>query len=1303
MFHVIRKSNLAAEAKDYVRTPAGVRRYHLPIGSLIGGPGQMVLPVHVNGPNPTLNKPQDVARARRGHRTAREAVKRAGILQNLWEETEFENDTNQPSSDAVYDALDALSELGVNDPSDSPDARSLGEAIADGEWSMFGVARQIRAAAYDLLGYNSLDNEGDSRADPHLHGGSPGWGGADTRINDPSTAAAVLLQELKHGERYQYPLYRGVTMHGTDADKFIASLREGGTFDLPLGSFTDWRPSAERFGTDVLFVLQSKARVVRGGQTVDPEFMPEEDTMSLSTADRERLSNWDPEDDGREWISGGRFVVSRVQRARNGKGYVVHIRQKGVFDLETGGTLVKQAKTAWPWAYLFDQPLTMKANPQKPDGAVKSFQVVRRAKATSPEMEFKIRRRRIQRVETQAGVDKYDQPIGTIITRDVVERAARRAGRVAARATGGPAAGSGASGRPTPSQARRKPPAKPRPTPSTAKVSHLKETASEFSNFRKFKDQNGDAYYVGSAAGYFDGHPGFVGVDAQDNVLVAADTEAQTVKNLDTWIADNIKPVTKPKGPRKKPGPKKGSTHPRQNKGPSVASILKKSGGDLTLADKDGKEHTGELNPTAPAVSGASHGKPLVKSRPSNTSRQDPRDYLMRGGKPVQSEELRIKAHLKLGGSQDAVDKAKREGRPFKLAPARDNEHLWFPKDDSSPVAYSFRQAKPLLDKDGNQVRKVVDGVSVPQFVPGEFGPRSTIYAKTYMDANVQNNHARAIELATKMHALDAALLKEAKKDPRAASVVLMRLLGIRPNTKNEEAQARDLAKKSPLKARGLRARGIDPTEPIFGATSLRKKHVRIENGKAYIEFRGKEHVWNTHVTDDPFVVDVLDAWLKKTKKPEDPLFPGVDANDTKAYIRKHIPGTNNKDLRTYLATEIAVRLMRQHPEPKTQDELDRYKAEIAAQVALTLNNVAKQALGSYIAGPIWRKWEKGVAPEQKALSLTEWEEKRLLHVRTAEGARRYGQPIGSVIETDKVPFNVRRRSSGSSSPSFGSSRKPSGSSGRSALTTPSTTPAVSSSSRTARFAPGEFSEADVQAFVNGSAADHIVLGSDGVWRFTSERQALHRRIIDSFFDGVPTGQAHPVYNIMGGGPAAGKSSMEKKTPELSKDTAVVNADDIKLMLPEYQTAGAKAAAFTHEESSYLAKMALQEGFRRRAHMTLDGTGDSSAEGLAKKIKAARDAGYEVHGYYVTVATDEAVKRAEARGRKTGRYVPESVIRRTHASVSSVVPEMVDQFDSFVLYDTTNGLDLVGKKERGKKFKVENEDLYKAFLAKGSE
>lgn len=245
--------------------------------------------------------------------------------------------------------------------------------------------------------------------------------------------------------------------------------------------------------------------------------------------------------------------------------------------------------------------------------------------------------------------------------------------------------------------------------------------------------------------------------------------------------------------------------------------------------------------------------------------------------------------------------------------------------------------------------------------------------------------------------------------------------------------------------------------------------------------------------------------------------------------------------------------------------------------------------------------------------------------------------------------------------------------------------------------------------FRNGSAAPHLVDNGDGTFSFTPERQAMHDKIVSEALDGVPE-SSDPTLHLLGGGPASGKSTMLSSS-ELSvpkgRSAAQINADDVKEQLPEYRAMVAiknpAAANFAHEESSYLAKRIQAGAIERRQDIVLDGTGDSSESSLRGKITAARGNGYKVVGNYATVPTDLAVSRALARGEKTGRVVPETVIRGVHRSVSEVFDKASGEFDIVNLWDTTGAPRLLATGRKGSKLSIRDQAGYDSFLAKASE
>jgi predicted ABC-type ATPase len=251
----------------------------------------------------------------------------------------------------------------------------------------------------------------------------------------------------------------------------------------------------------------------------------------------------------------------------------------------------------------------------------------------------------------------------------------------------------------------------------------------------------------------------------------------------------------------------------------------------------------------------------------------------------------------------------------------------------------------------------------------------------------------------------------------------------------------------------------------------------------------------------------------------------------------------------------------------------------------------------------------------------------------------------------------------------------------------------------------GSLSDAQVREFKNGSGEQHLVSDGKGGLRFSDERQALHNKIVSEALAGVPTSNS-PVFYMLGGGPASGKSSLIERgdvaIPSVqNREAVLVNADDYKIQLPEYkQKPATDAANFTHEESSYIAKRIQSEALANNQNIVLDGTGDSSYDKASKKVQDAKNAGYKVNGYYATVSIPEALRRNEFRAQQTGRMVIPSVVIETHASVSRVFPRLSAQFDSVKLFDTTSQVRLVADRTAGKPLNIVNQSLYNDFLAK---
>lgn len=247
------------------------------------------------------------------------------------------------------------------------------------------------------------------------------------------------------------------------------------------------------------------------------------------------------------------------------------------------------------------------------------------------------------------------------------------------------------------------------------------------------------------------------------------------------------------------------------------------------------------------------------------------------------------------------------------------------------------------------------------------------------------------------------------------------------------------------------------------------------------------------------------------------------------------------------------------------------------------------------------------------------------------------------------------------------------------------------------------------QRHSNGSLQRGAEPSESTIW--TKDRQKLHDKIVNEVLtENNPQAQKSPQFFMTGGGSASGKSIMLKKSP-LPKGTVVIDSDELKKKLPEFNqmlkaggTQQRMAAAYVHEESSYLSKRIMREAAKRKYNTMLDGTGDNSLESLKKKVQKMRDKGMTVRAKYATADIQTALDRSYARAIKTGRDVPYPSVVTLHQNVSRVVPDALQAgiFDEFELYDMNkSGTAIrVALFTRSDGLVIEKPDLWNNFLGK---
>lgn len=262
----------------------------------------------------------------------------------------------------------------------------------------------------------------------------------------------------------------------------------------------------------------------------------------------------------------------------------------------------------------------------------------------------------------------------------------------------------------------------------------------------------------------------------------------------------------------------------------------------------------------------------------------------------------------------------------------------------------------------------------------------------------------------------------------------------------------------------------------------------------------------------------------------------------------------------------------------------------------------------------------------------------------------------------------------------------------------------------------GETDTSDAVAEIKSGKANSLSNYLDEDGNLTPERDELHKQIIDNLLAGKVPVQGQATMTMLGGGPASGKSSVMNPDTSDDANAVTVDPDAIKGMLPGYAEMSREtdeAAGYYHEESSALAKRFAEVAFRENYNVVYDGTGDGSVASVEKKINGARSHGYEVNAKYVTIDTEEAVRRnraryenAKAKG-ENPRLPNEELVRDCHAKVSRISIAVASQFDSIEVWDNNGAkgsqrLIATGGNGKGLTPVEGQEEAFKAYVNKGN-
>lgn len=194
-------------------------------------------------------------------------------------------------------------------------------------------------------------------------------------------------------------------------------------------------------------------------------------------------------------------------------------------------------------------------------------------------------------------------------------------------------------------------------------------------------------------------------------------------------------------------------------------------------------------------------------------------------------------------------------------------------------------------------------------------------------------------------------------------------------------------------------------------------------------------------------------------------------------------------------------------------------------------------------------------------------------------------------------------------------------------------------------------------------------IGPDG--KYTSERAALHQKILDGMFtpekivEATPPDGHAPVLTLTGGRPASGKTTaLQNELRDVTKHSFMINADLIQEKLPGYT---GELTGLYNGEAQDIALQAEKIARGAGLNITYDATLKSTQPAI-ERVDTYHAAGYKVNGYFVHTSPTTSAVRSMQRFMEMGRYVPTSVSMHSRTN-EKTFDTLIPKFNKWALYD----------------------------------
>lgn len=153
--------------------------------------------------------------------------------------------------------------------------------------------------------------------------------------------------------------------------------------------------------------------------------------------------------------------------------------------------------------------------------------------------------------------------------------------------------------------------------------------------------------------------------------------------------------------------------------------------------------------------------------------------------------------------------------------------------------------------------------------------------------------------------------------------------------------------------------------EQAYGASTLERRHITINQDTIGFEFVGKKGVRITKTLKDKPLSEYLDAKVKNLA-PSEKVFTSSGAQAME-FLKKNAGAEFKiKDLRTWNGTALARYMISKEEPPKTEEDIAAMKKRVSTAVSEHLGNTPTIALNSYINPTVWPNVSKRTKIKKK-------------------------------------------------------------------------------------------------------------------------------------------------------------------------------------------------------------------------------------------------------------------------------------------------------------------------------------------------